>query len=205
MANTQIQIKFSTNSGNTPASLANGEIAINSADGKLFYAAPNGQIKFISTDTATQPGGLNTEIQFNDSGSFGGSANLTFNKTSGLLTSAGIKSNSYYDIVDVVRQYSATVNTSSNVQTTLTSYSANSFCSGKFVVQATRGTERQATELLVLHDGTTAHAVEYAIIRSNTNLFNVDVDISSFNVRVLVTSTSSVNTTYKAFVSLIAS
>jgi hypothetical protein len=33
------------------------------------------------------PGGSNTQIQFNDGGSFGGSANLTYNKTTEVLTS----------------------------------------------------------------------------------------------------------------------
>jgi hypothetical protein len=34
----------------------------------------------------TVPGGSNTQIQFNDSGSFGGSPTLTLNKTTGTLT-----------------------------------------------------------------------------------------------------------------------
>jgi hypothetical protein len=36
-----------------------------------------------------QPGGSNTQIQFNDSDSFGGSANFTFDKTTNLLTVTG--------------------------------------------------------------------------------------------------------------------
>ena len=35
------------------------------------------------------PGGSDTYVQFNDSGSFGGDAQLTFNKTTGLLTTTG--------------------------------------------------------------------------------------------------------------------
>ena len=48
IANTTIQIKKSTVSGNTPSSLANGEIAINTADGKFFYRTPSGSIGTIS-------------------------------------------------------------------------------------------------------------------------------------------------------------
>ena len=48
IANTTIQIKKSTVSGNTPSTLANGEIAINTADGKLFYRTPSGSIGSIS-------------------------------------------------------------------------------------------------------------------------------------------------------------
>ena len=89
MANTTIQIKHSTVAGNVPASLANGEISINSADGKIFYAKPNGAIFFISTDTATGPAGLNGEVQFNDSGVLGSTANLSIIKANGTLTVGG--------------------------------------------------------------------------------------------------------------------
>lgn len=34
------------------------------------------------------PGGINTQVQFNDAGAFAGNANLTFDKTSGLLTAS---------------------------------------------------------------------------------------------------------------------
>jgi hypothetical protein len=89
MANTTIQIKHSTVAGNVPATLANGEISINSADGKIFYAKPNGAIFFISTDTATGPAGLNGEVQFNDSGVLGSTANLSIIKANGTLTVGG--------------------------------------------------------------------------------------------------------------------
>lgn len=53
MANTTIQLKKSIVPGNIPSSLALGEIAINAADGKLFYSDPNNIIKYISvTSTA---------------------------------------------------------------------------------------------------------------------------------------------------------
>lgn len=203
MANTEIRLKHSVVSGNTPSSLANGEIAINGADGKIFYRTPAGVIQSIQNFSG--PSGLNTEIQFNDSGSLGSSANLTFNKTTGLLSSESVKSNSYYDIKDIARQYSATITTSSVTQTVLTSFAAASFATGKLVIQATTGSNRQSTELLITHDGSTAYAVEYAIIRTNNNLFTVDVDISGGNVRVLVTSDSATSTTYKSFISLISS
>lgn len=44
MANTTIQIKKSSVPGNKPLSLANGELAINFADGKLFYNNTTNQI-----------------------------------------------------------------------------------------------------------------------------------------------------------------
>ena len=55
-----------------------------------------------------------------------------------------------------------------------------------------------------MHDGSTAYATEYAIIRTGNNLFNIDVDIQSSNVRILTTSASANSTTYKVMVTLLS-
>jgi Phage tail fibre repeat len=52
VANTVIQLKKSTVPGNIPTSLATGEIAINTADGILFYKDPSEEIKSIRTGTS---------------------------------------------------------------------------------------------------------------------------------------------------------
>ena len=49
MSNTSIQLKKSGVTGNVPVSLEHGELAINYADGKLFYLHANGTIASIST------------------------------------------------------------------------------------------------------------------------------------------------------------
>jgi hypothetical protein len=53
MANTTLQLKKSGVTGNVPNSLVYGELAINYADGKLFYKASNGSIASISTGSTT--------------------------------------------------------------------------------------------------------------------------------------------------------
>ena len=110
MANTTIEIKFSQVSGNTPSTLANGEISINTADGRFFYKSPSGTI----TPCARYPGpaGLNGEIQFNDSGVLGSSANLSINKTTGALTVGGsVTTNAFVQFSDGTRQYTANAGT----------------------------------------------------------------------------------------------
>ena len=87
MSNTIIELKHSQVSGNTPSVLANGEISINTNDGKIFYKHPNGSI--LAMERYTGPSGLDGELQFNDSGDLGASSNLTFNKTTGILTVGG--------------------------------------------------------------------------------------------------------------------
>jgi len=87
MANTIIQLKHSTVQGNIPVSLANGELSINTYDGKLYYADPTGTVQEFSEFSG--PAGLNGEIQFNDSGVLGANSGLTYSKTSRVLTVVG--------------------------------------------------------------------------------------------------------------------
>lgn len=47
MSNTSIQLKKSGQTGNTPADLEFGEVAINYADGKLYYKNTSNNISFI--------------------------------------------------------------------------------------------------------------------------------------------------------------
>lgn len=63
MANTVIQLKKSSTPSAAPADLANGEIAINYADGKLFYKDSSGSIQEISS-------GGNTFSTINAAGTF---------------------------------------------------------------------------------------------------------------------------------------
>jgi hypothetical protein len=99
MANTIIELRRSNVSGNVPSSLANGEIAINTYDGKLFYRG--GVSNTIQTiERYTGPAGLNGEIQFNDSGVLGANAGLSFDKSAGALTVSGNVTTSQYFIGD---------------------------------------------------------------------------------------------------------
>ncbi len=88
MANTVIAIRSSGTAAATPSLgvIANGELSLNYADGILYYKTSSNALGSIRT---TQPAGLTTEIQFNDAGSFGSDAGLTYNKTTDVLTVTG--------------------------------------------------------------------------------------------------------------------
>jgi hypothetical protein len=63
--------------------LVNGELAINITDGKLFYKDNGGTVKVIAGSGGSGVvAGSNTQIQFNNSGVFGASSNLTWDGTS---------------------------------------------------------------------------------------------------------------------------
>ena len=54
---------------------------------RLYTGLPGGQI--INGGGGT-PGGANTQVQFNNNGTFGGSANLTFDPVTGILGTASV-------------------------------------------------------------------------------------------------------------------
>ena len=89
MSNTRITLHSSGVSGNTPSLgvLSNGEVSLNFADGVLYYKTDSNTLGSIQT---TEPSGLDTEIQFNDSGSFGSNSGLTFDKSNSTLSTGNL-------------------------------------------------------------------------------------------------------------------
>jgi hypothetical protein len=126
------------------------------------------------------------------------STKLTFNPSTGLLTlGSGIKLGANADVVH------ANVTTTSTTATVLATFATASYGSAKVLIQATQGVNRQVTEMFVVHDGTVAYANEYGTQFTSSRLFNVEVDISTGNARVLVTTTSATSTVYKTQYTLI--
>ena len=71
----------------TSANLANGELAINITDGKLYYKSNAGTVTLLAGAGGTGiVAGSNTQVQFNNSGVFGASANLTWSGTALAVT-----------------------------------------------------------------------------------------------------------------------
>jgi len=90
---TPIKIYASSTASSVPlaANLDNtngAELAINTNDGRLFYKDSSGVVQTMASKATGAIGGSNTQVQFNNSGVLGGSANLTFNGTT--LTAAGL-------------------------------------------------------------------------------------------------------------------
>ena len=66
-------------------------------------------------------------------------------------------------------------------------FPAQSYRTAKYLVQMTNGSNYHATEVLLIHDGTTVYMTEYGTIFSNASLGTIDGDINSGSVRLLVT------------------
>jgi hypothetical protein len=122
MANTTIVLRSSGTTTSTPSLgvIANGELAINYADGIIYYKTSSNSLGSIRT---TQPAGLTTEVQFNDSGSFGSNSNFTYNKTTKTLTVSG---NVVVGTTDIVPTLTAAYN-QANTDVTNVSVSAGTY------------------------------------------------------------------------------
>ena len=77
---TPLSLYYSTTPSAAPTNtnLVSGELAINIVDGKLFYKDNSNVVQTIASKGTGTIGGATTQIQFNNSGALGGSANLTW-------------------------------------------------------------------------------------------------------------------------------
>jgi len=87
--------------------------------------------------------------------------------------------------------------TTATSQVSLDIFDVDRFRSARYQIQVTSGSSYHTVEFIVVHDGTTTYNTEYAIIRTNGILATFDSDISSGNVRLLVTPSSNSSTTFK--------
>ena len=197
-SNTTILIRKSAVSGNTPVDLANGEIAINSADGRLFYSDPIGNILSISnqdtfgtinanstliiasnpTDTLSLVAGNNITISadgINKSITISSTATGTGTFADGSITSTSFTTDSTETVV-------------------VDSFTSTQYRSAKYEVQMTSGSNYHAIEMRVLHDGSLVYLLQYGEIVTNTPLGLFDAEIIGGSLNILFTPTNNITT-----------
>jgi hypothetical protein len=211
MANTVISLLSSGESGNTPlaSALADGELALNFADGIIYYKTATGS---LGQFRVVEPSGLDGEIQFNDSGVFGSNASLTFDKDTGVLSTSNVTANSiatrsYIQFADGTLQFTANAGSGGGGTITVT-FGTQPPTSGNTVgdqwVDANTGSKFE-----YIDDGDTLQWVEFgptpflantAYTREETdNLFSTITYTKSETDNLLSTkqNTSPVLTTYQ--------
>ena len=90
--------------------------------------------------------------------------------------------------------------TTATTQVALDNWSITEYRTAKYMLQAvdTDSNEYHISELMVVHNGTSAFATEYGTIHTGTNpLASYDVDVNSNAVRLLATPASTNNTNFK--------
>lgn len=123
-----------------------------------------------------------------------GIANI-FTTVTGTVNIGGVNSNVYLGTQTAVSGNTTTVATVS--QTAVDTFAAATFRSAEYLVQITQGSAYQISKILLVHDGTTAYITEYGTISSGSILGTLDADISTGNVRLLVTMGSATSASVK--------
>lgn len=99
--------------------------------------------------------------------------------------------------VEQVGISTATLNTTTTTANQIIdTFPAANFRTAKYLIQVhdTVNNDYHASEILLIHDGTTVYLTEFAIVFSDISLATFDASILSGNVRLLVTPTTSTNT-----------
>jgi hypothetical protein len=154
---TPISLYYSTTAAAAPsaANLANGELAINITDGKLYYKDNGGIVRVIAgKNGAGIAAGSNTQVQFNNSGDLGASSSFTWDGTT--LSATKVGANNFLP--------SFTSTATAGGTTTLTGSSTE--------VQEFTGTLNQTIVLPVV--STLVKGTSFTIINSSTGVLTIN-------------------------------
>lgn len=206
MANTTIQLRKSGATGNVPSSLDIGELALNYADGKLFYKNSLGVISSIESSISANSfatinvnstlilASSNTDILNIKSGNNITITGDSFNKeiTIGLSDSPSISGS--LTINTNSQLYSSSYTTTSTSQTIVDSFSTSIFRSAKYEMQMTSSSDYHVIELRILHNNSNVHMIQYGEMFTNSSLGLFDAEINGSDFRLLFTPTNNSTT-----------
>lgn len=195
MANqTTIALKNSGTAGNTPGAatnLAYGELAINYADGNLFYRTA---ADALATFKLIVPG-IDKDVIINDGGVYGTSSGLTFDKATANLAVTNTVTTRTLNLNNVVNETIGTYTTANTNTVTIDTFATATYRTAKYTVQLSSGTAYHAEEIMIIHNGTTPRIVEYGVVYAGgSSLGSFDVIINGSNVELTFTPVNSVTT-----------
>lgn len=198
-----------------------GGISYPTADGNVGQTLTtdgNGVLSF--SNIVATPGGLDTQIQFNDGGVLNGTANLVYQAANAKLVAANLtvenhltllapfnlgniddpaSSSAVYTSGEPIYWDGVTGNTSSISETVIDSFSAAQFRSARYTVQITNNTSPQyyITDMLVIHDGSTVYLTQYNEVATGNVQATFDADIVEGQLRLLATPSNSDDLDYR--------
>jgi hypothetical protein len=161
------------------------------------------------------PGGSNTQIQYNDSGDFGGSAFLTFNEVTNTLNVAGNLIANALTMGSGVYRFCtsnvfAAITSSTSANQVLFSVEANSVSAIDFAIISTDplGSKRQVSKISsVVYDATVNYNEYSSLFVNGTTgdlkvLYDAGNIIATPKVNLVVTPSSANATTYKMLITM---
>jgi hypothetical protein len=188
---TTLKTKNSVTTTVAPTSLAQGELAVNITDKKMWVGnAATTPVQIVGAGATNRAGGSNTQVQYNSSGDLAGSANMTFSGTaltlandasiSGLTVGKGGGAVSGNVIVNTSAMASNTTGSNLvavgdralNANTTGNGNSAFGYLSLYANTTGSNNTGYGGTSLIGNTTGSYNTAVGYDSLRSNTTASN---------------------------------
>jgi hypothetical protein len=88
----------------------------------------------------------------------------------------------------IISTYPNTIIASSGVGTNVDVFSTSVYRTAKYIFQANTSSAYESSEILIMHDGSTAYRTVYAVISSGGSLGNVTATINGTNVLVQYTA-----------------
>jgi hypothetical protein len=158
---------------------------------------------FSDANTAASAASANTlnQEKANRSGdTFTGNVSVLQNGTKLNVTSTLIESNGRLTVkateykVNTITLSANTGTTSVAAQTVVDILPVSEYRTVKYLIQIKSGANYQATEVMLLHNGTTTYMTEYATVTTGSYLGSFSSDISSGQMRLLFDPVFAVNT-----------
>ncbi len=179
------QLSLGNSTVNVVVSTPNSSIQ---ANGSYFLNA-NGNWSYVGASQTI--GGSNTQIAFNDSGIFGASAGLTFNKTSNTLAISNAVTAARYHW-SYAHSLSGTVLLSGTSQQSIDTSDPTAYRSIEYTVSLKdeNANGYQISKMLICHDGGTASMTEYGTISTNASMGAFAVSMNSTVLSLLFTPVS---------------
>ena len=181
--------------------LADVDFDIATGDNKiLVYNADGNGTKFVGIASTALINVVTGNLDVTGNISCAGTVtydDVTFVDSIGVVTArSGIELGAG-SITPVISFEAATTTTTTTSASTIDTFSATTYRSAQYQIQITQGSSYHVTTLNVLHDGSTVHLMEFGTVRTGIALATFDADISSGNVRVRGTPTTSLSTVFK--------
>ena len=98
---------------------------------------------------------------------------------------------------NIIPNVVTTTTVASTSATTIASHAAATYRTVKYLVQCTQGTDYHATEVNLIHDGTTVYITEYGSLWDNAALGTFDATITGGNILLQITAGSASSMTTK--------
>ena len=181
---------------NTPATAESGNVAVKSF---TYTITSNTSIITGEDDFAevlSYTAGFEN-VFINGIKVIGGGQDYTTSNATAITLSANVESGEVVQILafnpltSFVETYSNTASITSNAAMVTDSFGKTTYRTAKYLVSITSNSQYHATEVLVVHDGTTAYSTEYATIFSNNSLGIISANLNNANVELIVTPTYS--------------